>query len=294
MLTINVPRTPELALECGLDVAAWDAERLVDYVSTGTYQATMDTPIEAWKKRLVNGTPVFAYINCSAQDGQYLGLEEYRAAAANAHASGADGIYLFNYPCLFELAAQVPTAADKVATVLPDLRLHGQGDLSKVAQALDEIGRADALAGKDKRYLFHFITETGYRHFPPALPGMDRAGKTPLTATFPCYEDFAVARAITLRFKILNVVRSERFRATLNGRPLEPGAGELQYAAGGRDTRMHTVALPPYLQYEVAVRAAQLRQGENTLEVAASRLLAGLTTTIKLAEIELVVRFGNA
>ena len=156
VLSINVPLTPELALECGLDVAAWDAERLFDWVSVGTYQATMNHPIERWKKRLVHGTPVYAYVNCSAQTGQYLGLEEYRAAAANAYARGADGITLFNYPCLFELAAQVPSAVKDVKIALPDMRAYGHADFTKVGQALDEIGRAELSRGKDKRFLFYF------------------------------------------------------------------------------------------------------------------------------------------
>src|SRR5262249_54749702 len=114
LLTINVPLTPELALESGLDVAAWDTERLFHALSVGPYQAYMNHPMERWKKLLRHGTPVLAYVGCSPQDGQYLGLEEYRAAAANAYASGADGIYLFNYPCLFELAMQRPTPAKEV------------------------------------------------------------------------------------------------------------------------------------------------------------------------------------
>jgi len=79
-----VPMTPELALLSGLDVAAWDAERLFDSISVGTYQATMKHPIERWKQALKHGTPVFAYVNCSPHTGQYLGQEEYRAVAANA------------------------------------------------------------------------------------------------------------------------------------------------------------------------------------------------------------------
>ncbi|MBM3290350.1 MAG: twin-arginine translocation signal domain-containing protein, partial [Candidatus Hydrogenedentes bacterium] len=115
LLTINVPVTPELCLESGLDVAAWDAERLFDAVSVGTYQAYMNADYAPWRKLLVNGTRLFAYINCSPQTGQYLGLDEYRAAAANAFGGGADGIYLFNYPCLFELAMQSPTDAASVS-----------------------------------------------------------------------------------------------------------------------------------------------------------------------------------
>ena len=156
LLTITVPLTPELALESGLDVAAWDAERIVDSVSVGPYQAYMNHPMERWKKLLKHGTPVFAYVNCSPQTGQYLGLQEYRAAAANAYGSGADGIYLFNYPCLFELALQQPSPPEAVNTELPDLRSWRQGDFSKVGQALNEIGNVDSLRGKDKRFLFYF------------------------------------------------------------------------------------------------------------------------------------------
>ena len=37
LLRVNVPRTPELALECGLDVAAWNRDGLVDGISPGCY-----------------------------------------------------------------------------------------------------------------------------------------------------------------------------------------------------------------------------------------------------------------
>jgi hypothetical protein len=313
LLSINVPLTPELALECGLDVAAWDAERLFDHVSVGVYHAYMNHPMERWKKLLVRGTPVFAYIGCSPQTGRYLGLEEYRAAAANAFASGADGIYLFNYPCLFELAAQVPVAADEVKMTLADMRACGHPDFAKVGQALDEIGRPESLQGKDKRYLFYFSNDANYRHYDPDLASMDRrggqAGSSPhgdgqagslpyggqrlLKAIFRCYEDYDRVRTITLRFKIENVARTEQFQASLNGHPLQPGAQPVRYAANGRDTRIHTVKLGPYLEYEVPLRPDRLRKGENVLEVAPTRLIAGLAAKINLVEIELQVRYAG-
>jgi hypothetical protein len=292
LLSINVPLTPELALECGLDVAAWDAERLFDWVSVGTYQACMNLPVERWKKLLGHGTPVYAYVNCSAQTGQYLGLEEYRAAAANAFGSGADGIYLFNYPCLFELALQVPAAVEEVTMVLPDLRASGQPDLSRVAQALDEIGRPDVLRGKDKRYLFYFSADASYRHYAPVLPGIDRGGRpSSVKAAFRCYEDVERARAITLRFKVENVARAERFQPSLNGKPIDAGKQQVRYAANGRDTRIHTVALGPYLEYEIALQPSQLRKGENVLEAAPAKLLPDLATKINLTEVELLVSY---
>lgn len=291
-LAINVPLTPELALECGLDVVAWDAEKLFDAVSVGTYQAYMDQPIERWKKVLTHGTPVLAYINCSVQTGQYFGLEEYRAAAANAHGAGADGIYLFNYPCLFELAMQRPSAAREVTMDLPDLRGRGQPDLTRVGQALDEIGRTETLRGKDKHFLFYFNSDASYRHFSPTLAGLERrGGPASLKARFRCYEDYERARTMTLRFKIENVARTEQFQALVNNQPVEAST---RYAANGRDTRIHTVALGPYLEYDVSLRPNQLKQGDNVLEVKPIRLHSDLTTKINLAEIELRVGYGKA
>ena len=295
LLSINVPLTPELALECGLDVAAWDAERLFDYVCVGTYQAYMNHPMERWKKVFVHGTPVYAYVGCSPQTGQYLGLEEYRAAAANAHACGADGIYLFNYPCLFELAAQVPSAVEEVKMALPDMRAYGHPDFTKVGQALDEIGRAELLRGKDKRFLFYFSNDAGYRHYDPDLASLDRrGGQRRLKAALRCYEDYDRTRAITLRFKIENAARTEQFQASLNGHRIEPGRRQVRYAANGRDTRIHTVKLGSYLEYEVSLRPNQLSKGENVLEVTPTRLTADLATKINLVEIELHVGYGES
>lgn len=292
LLTINVPLTPELALESGLEAAAWDAERLFHAISVGTYQAYMNHPMDRWKKALTHGTPVFAYLGCSPQTGQYLGLEEYRAAAANAYGAGADGIYLFNYPCLFELAMQQPAPAKSVPTDLPDLRTMRQGDFSRVAGVLDELGNPERLRGKDKRFLFHYSDNAAYRHHDPDRASLKRPTENAkLLASFRCYEEYGLAKCIVLRFKLENVMRDEQFTLSLNGETLGPQQQQVRYAASGRDTRVHTVRLGPYLEYELALRPGQLRRGENRLEVAPARLRPELATTIQLREIELEVRY---
>ena len=292
MLTINVPLTPELAMESGLDVAAWDAEQLFNSMSVGPYQAYMNHPIERWKKLLVHGTRVLAYLGCSPQTGQYLGLEEYRAAAANAYGSGADGICLFNYPCLFELAFQKPIDVEEVRMVLPDVRAWRQCDFSRVAKALDEIGSAESLRGKNKRFLFYFSKSVSYRHHDPDNASLDRAAdKDKLKATFRCFEDYDRARSITLRFKIVDVMRDEQFQTSLNGQPIKAPQQQIRYAGNGRDTRVHTVTLGPYLEYEITLHPSQLEKGENLLEVTPARLVPELATKISLLEIELLVGY---
>ena len=294
LLTMNAPLTPALALESGLDVAAWDEERLVDSLSVGPDQAYMNHAMEQWKELLTNGTPVFAYVGCSPHTGQYLGPAEYRAAAANAYGAGADGVYLFNYPCLFELALQQPTPPEEVKTELPDLRSWRQGDFSKVGEVLNEIGNADSLRGKNKRFLFYFNEPTGYRHHVRERAVLSRtADGANLTAHFRCYDDFAAASAITLRFKVENVMRGERFEPSLNGHSIKASQHQVRYAANGRDTRVHTVNLGPYVEYEIAVEPSQLEKGENQLDVRPVRLVPELETQINLREIELLVEYAQ-
>jgi len=64
LLRVNVPRSPELAHEVGMDVAAWAAEGLVDGISPGCYGTDFQLPIERWKELLGGDIPVHAYLNC--------------------------------------------------------------------------------------------------------------------------------------------------------------------------------------------------------------------------------------
>jgi hypothetical protein len=114
-------------------------------------------------------------------------------------------------------------------------------------------------------------------------------GQGSLKAVLRCYEDYDRTRAITLRFKIENVARTEQFQSSLNGHRIEPGRQQVRYAANGRDTRIHTVRLGPYLEHEVAVRPAQLLKGENVLEVVPTRLAADVAGKINLVEVELLL-----
>ena len=113
-----------------------------------------------------------------------------------------------------------------------------------------------------------------------------------MKATFRCYENYDRAQIITLRFKIENVARTEQFQTSLNGQPIEASQQQMRYAANGRDTRIHTVKLGPYLEYEITLQPSQLRKGENHLEVIPSKLLPDLTPKINLLEIELLVHYA--
>jgi hypothetical protein len=65
----------------------------------------------------------------------------------------------------------------------------------------------------------------------------------------------------------------------------------VRYAANGRDTRIHTVKLGPYLEYEVTLQPSQLSKGENVLEITPTRLIPAVATKINLVEIELHIAY---
>ncbi len=176
---------------------------------------------------------------------------------------------------------------------LIDLRTNGQRDFSRVAQALDEIGQPASLKGKNKHYLFYPTRVQNYRHHDPDQASLDRsAEKGNLTAKFRCFEEFAAAKSITLKCKLENTVRSERFALRLNGQPIAENQMTLRYASNGRDTRMHTVTLGPYLEYEVVLNPSQLKAGENVLEVMPTKLRPDLKPKIHLLELELSVVYA--
>jgi hypothetical protein len=169
----------------------------------------------------------------------------------------------------------------------------GQLDLGRVPQSLDEIARPELLCGKNKRFLFYCGNDLTYRHYAPDVAAFERGQPASvLEAKFRCYEDYARAKKRLLRFKIENVARSEQFAVTLNGRRIKQRDQAVLYASNGRDTRIHTVRLEPYLYYEIPLKPEQLVRGGNSLEITPTRLLAGLSGRVRLVEIEFVVDYG--
>lgn len=95
-----------------------------------------------------------------------------------------------------------------------------------------------------------------------------------------------------MRFKLENTARSERFALKLNEQPILDEQTSLRCAANGRDTRMHTNTLGPFLEYEVQLKPTQLKSGVNELVVSPTKLRPDLSQQIHLMELELTVEHG--
>lgn len=290
LLRLNVPRTPELALDWGMDVAAWDREGLVDGVSPGCYNADFQPAIETWKKSLSDRVAVNAYINCSPAPAMYLSLEQYRAAAANAYGAGADGVYLFNFPCLDELSSLLLRPVNQPPVPVPDFRAQcWHSDFVQTRQALRELGDAAGLARKDKHYFFYTGSRTDYRHYTQDMAFIDRAAPTPAELSFRCYHA-ANAKKLTLKLKTVGVTTNEQFTFTLNGQPIANNRIQRLHSPGGRDARIHSIPLAPYSQFEFNLSRDMLRSGENRLTVSLTNKESDLTGKIELLELELLLR----
>ncbi len=292
LLRLNVPRSPALCLETGLDVCAWDAEGLVDGVAPGCYNTDFQLPLDEWRRVLSERVELHAYVNCSPAVAQYLSREEYRGAAANAYGAGADGVYLFNLPCLDELSFLQPCAPDRRPFPPPAVPAQcWHPDLDQAREAVHELGDPAGLAHADKRFLF-YMEPSPYRHMVQEQAGIERLAPCPAEVVWRCYEDYAAAREIALELKLVGVTIHDQFGFALNGEAVTPARVRRLHSANGRDARLHSVKLDPYSLYVLDLDHAHLLQGVNRLSV---RLIASepdLLGAIEVREVKLSVGYG--
>jgi len=292
VLRVNVPRSPALALECGMDVAAWDAEKLVDAVSPGCYGTDFQLPIKQWKSALSKRMLVQAYVNVGRVGSQYHSLEEYRGAAANAYAAGSDGIYLFNIPCLDELSMLLPRPVGQPTFPLPHFQAQcWHPDLTRSKRALSELDDPKNLVRKDKKYLF-YTNIPSYRHTVPEQADIERTKPQPAELHFRCYEEAAEAKEMRLELKTVGVSTFDQFKFQLNDHPIPSSRIQRLHAPGGRDARIHPVKLAPYSQYVINV-LGNLDRGENRLTVTLVKQDPDIVGKIELLEMELFVNYDG-
>jgi hypothetical protein len=291
VLRVNVPRTPELSLECGMDVAAWNRDGLVDGVSPGCYNTDFQPAVESWRELPGNRLSIQPYVNCGPGTAMYHSLEQFRAVAANAYGAGADGVYLFNFPCFDELSRLLLRPVDQPA--MPPLDFHSQcwhPDLVLARQALHELDNANELAHKDKHYLFYTGSSPTYRHYTQDIASIDRAGPKSAELSFRCF-DSADAKEVRLKLKTVSVTTHEQFSFTINGTPIPGDLIERLHAPDGRDARIHSIELGPYSQFVFRLSPEMLHRGDNHLIVSLDEQEPDITGKIELLEMELLLHY---
>ena len=100
LLSVRVPATPQLALRTGLDVETWLREGLIDLLVVSTEDWLYFTKFSEFVDLGHRcGVPVYLCHNAQLWNKE-LGDPGVliRSIASNFWASGADGVYLFNFP----------------------------------------------------------------------------------------------------------------------------------------------------------------------------------------------------
>ncbi|MEZ5276933.1 MAG: hypothetical protein R3F07_11185 [Opitutaceae bacterium] len=99
-VAVRVPTSLEGCRHLGLDIGEWAREGLIDMITACPFLTTDFTmPIDALREAMKPAAvPVYAGFDF-AHGWQIHSPESLRAASSSLYACGADGIYLFNFPC---------------------------------------------------------------------------------------------------------------------------------------------------------------------------------------------------
>jgi len=147
-LLVRVPFSDEKRQRAGMDVNQWIDEKLFDILVMSHLKNNYDLTLEPWRTRCRENNILFypsleagpldnapAHNHVVREPPEEV-VRRQRAAAQNIHAQGADGIYMFNYPCL----------------------LFGSGidelEFKKLNRVLSEIGDPETLRGTPKQFVF--------------------------------------------------------------------------------------------------------------------------------------------
>ncbi len=267
--------TEEMCLRRGIDVRAWLAEGLVDYVVPMLYvdfTLDPDMPID-WIVEAAHEADVSVYAmlqpyvaseNSGAPERVYASTDNMRAAASNFWGRGVDGMYTWfmRWPL-----------GDSQRRTLSDL-----GDPESVKQAR-------------KHYVVRRRSEQavdlGYdAALPVYVPPGDAGQRRPVS--FYVSDDFegSADRIVSarLRIRILDLVSADDLKIELNGLSLE----------GERWRRSYGDVIAPYKSQwlEIDLHTVRPRKGWNTLDFVLVSRPPDLAGTLEVEDVELLVEYG--
>ena len=99
VLAARVPETLAACRAIGLDPVAWNAAKSLDFLTASHFlYGDPRLPVKEFKEALP-GIPVYSCIEYDGKHEYGPPPDYYRKAAASRWATGADGIYLFNFLC---------------------------------------------------------------------------------------------------------------------------------------------------------------------------------------------------
>ena len=297
VLGVRVPQRLEECEYLGLDLARWIREGLVDFIVPSDFMHT-DTNMKTEEfVRLAKGTQCKIYpaihprISMDGPNEHYrlMTLANFRAAARNYYAFGADGVSAYNYQFLFERRALAHRSSAYAAYMWP-AALGWRGEL----RDSKELGR------QDRHYLFYSIWKTPHQS-PSGFSNndniyLDRA-KPVLQGSrrFRLAEDFSDPKLrTTLQFKAVGLTERDKLEIQINGKPVP-----IDYTTRVVDKNGQSVyegdPLPSFHEYvidlnwETTGRRQPLVFGDNQLSVQLVPAGGPRRGTVSIEELECYV-----
>jgi hypothetical protein len=272
LLAATVPDNLQLAKRIGLDVKTWIQKDLIDIVVPGLGYAPFSLPVKDFVELAhPNGVKVYPCINRKAPQlvPDDAVSEGFRGVATNWYKAGADGLYFWNLGTPFEY---------KEGEELVEIR-------QRYYAALDELGEAAELVGKDKLFSVDDPVLNYYAHVSsqPPLPvtlSPQQTHQIPLHVGDDLATEAGTGRLSELRLslQIENSIPVENLAFRLNGEQLEQG--EVITEEEGLRRIDYKVSAPP------------VKQGRNNFEASLKKKTAA-GKTAKLTQLRLWVLYGE-
>ena len=289
---IRVPQTVEECQMLGFDVRGW-AQAGVDYICLSDFHC-IDFNIQVDKfAELVRGTEcglfpsIYATKSIGGSKRRGLTHEEFRAAANNFYAFGAQGVSPYNFYTQFMIFP-----GNEFGEAPPDFLLD---EWPKALEYLTALRDPKAVAAGDKHYLFYPLhlnkCPTGARkHQVIELTRSDQppAGSTRLRIA----DDLADSRwQATLEFKVAGMVEGDKLSVAINGKPYADNKVQRSLDADGQSKNEGREIAPFYL-YHVNLSSPPAVFGDNTLQLQLKNSTG--TEDLVAQEFEVRVRRVNA
>jgi hypothetical protein len=265
LLGVRVPQTIQECQFLGFDLESW-AQNGVDYICPADFHfMDFNIQVEDFVEK-IQGTDcqlfpsIYGTLSQEGSSRRGLTHEQFRAAAHNYYAFGAQGVSPYNFYTQFMILP-----GNEFLQAPPGLML---GKWPRALGYLTALRDPETVARGDKHYLYYPLhidkSSTGARkHQVIKLPrsGGQSEGATRLRMA----EDLTSSRrAGKLKFKVAGMEEEDRLEIRLNGKLLPDEAIGRKFVEEGQTEKIGR-EIPPFYLYEMRISTPPAVYGDNEL-----------------------------
>jgi hypothetical protein len=288
LLGVRVPQTSEECKTLGFDLEGW-AQRGVDYICPADFFCIdFNIKVEEFV-RLTRGTScevypsIFGTISIGGASRRGLTHEQFRAAAHNYYAFGAQGVSPYNFYTQFMIFP-----SNEFGKAPPEFLLK---EWPRSLDYLTALRDPDTVARGDKHYLYYPLwpkeAPTGATKHQVIELARDKTGAGGSTRLRLADDLKSPHLAATLEFKVVGLVEDDRLEVALNGKTFPAESIRRELDADGQ-SKEEGREIPPFYRYRVPLSSPPAVFGDNELRLRLTKNSG--TETAVAQEFEIFVR----